>query len=559
MHADAPRPLRPWLKPLRSQRRPAAETLSMPATVAAETQPPVTSAADLEALERTLDAARGALPALHEETVPAILWRGEAPGLDLAFDAPDLPPPENPAPEPLDGPRLAAMAAAAPVSEPAPATPGPRPGAGGPALFEQRLSAALEDAQRRSGLGGLVRIGVARLDEVGDAFGEGAVAQTLQQLRRRLGRLLEQVAPQATVHALGDGMLVVLPRIERSTAAEALVRQMLDLLARPFTLDRQTLGLHATAGLAIFPHDGDQTAPLRRAAEVAWHQARSRGRGAYQFYAPELENRAVRRLALEARLRQAIIDDELQLAFQPRAEVRSGALSGVEAVPLWAPEQAPAWQNAELLLLAEESGLGEALAHWAVRRACRHLRSWRDSGLAVPQMSVPILPTSLRQDRLVHTLLREVHGNGLQPAALTLLLRPVAPLAAQTPQRLGRELCSAMPRLQAYTEAGFRLALDGVASSACSLSALAQLPLAELRLDCQALAPIDDESGTLSGAIVALGHRLHLRVAASGVQNDTELERLRAVGCDEFQGPLLADPLDHDTWLEVLARTQQPA
>jgi diguanylate cyclase (GGDEF)-like protein len=554
MHADAPRFLRrPWLKPLRGPLQRPPEPVPVPA----EAPAPVAAAApmSLEAIEQMLDAAPARGPAVHEETVPAILWRGEQSAAEAAVDAPELPPPEHAAPEPLDAAALAALPPpAAPLDAPAPRL---RPAAGGMALLEQRLSAALAEAQRRNGLGALVRLGVARLDEVGDAFGEAAVAQTLQQLGRRLSRLLEQVAAQATVHTLGDGMLVVLPRIERSTAAEAMVRQMLELLARPITLDGHAVALHASAGMAVFPHDGDQPAPLRRAAEVAWHQARARGRSAYQFYARELENRAARRLALEARLRQAIIDDELQLAFQPRAEVRSGALCGAEAVPVWAPDPEPLWQGAELLLLADESGLGEALAHWAVQRACRHLRAWHDGGLAAPQVSVPILPTALRQDRLVHTLLREVHGSGLQPAALTLLLRPVAPLAAQTPQRLGRELCSAMPRLQAYTDAGFRLALDGVASSACSLSALAQLPLAELRLDCQALAPIDDEAGTLRGAIVALGHRLQLRVAACGVEDEAELARLRAIGCDEFQGPLLSDPLDHDTWLEVLARTQQ--
>lgn len=555
MHADAPRFLRrPWLKPLRGTPpppTPSSTPVPAPVDAAPPAAPPTLS---LEAIEQMLDAApapRG--PAVHEETVPAILWRGEQSAAEAAVDAPELPPPEHTAPEPLDSAALAALPPPAGAAIPAPRA---RPAAGGMALLEQRLGAALTEAQRRNGLGALVRLGVARLDEVGDAFGEAAVAQTLQQLGRRLSRLLEQLAAQATVHTLGDGMLVVLPRIERSTAAEAMVRQMLELLARPITLDGHAVALHASAGMAVFPHDGDQPATLRRAAEVAWHQARARGRSAYQFYARELENRAARRLALEARLRQAIVDDELQLAFQPRAEVRSGALCGAEAVPVWAPDSEPLWQGAELLLLADESGLGEALAHWTVQRACRHLRAWHDSGLAAPQVSVPILPTALRQDRLVHTLLREVHGSGLQPHALTLLLRPVAPLAAQTPQRLGRELCSAMPRLQAYTDAGFRLALDGVASSACSLSALAQLPLAELRLDCQALAPIDDEAGTLRGAIVALGHRLQLRVAACGVEDETELERLRTIGCDEFQGPLLSDPLDHDTWLEVLTRTQ---
>lgn len=553
MHTDAPRFLRrPWLKPWSGPQRhgatPPAPATSLPGPDSLPA-PAAPSRSVQEQIEAMLDAAPAMPLPAHEETVPAILWRASV-APDVSAE-PVLPPPENPAPEPLDGAALAAAIA------PPPVVAKPRAAAGGIALFEQRLSAALEAAQRRSGLGALVRLGVARLDEIGDAYGEAAVGQVLQQLGRRLTRLLEQVAPQATVHTLGDGMLVVLPRIERSTAAEALVRQMLDTLGRPLGLQGQPIALPASAGLAVFPHDGDQNGPLRRAAEVAWHQARGRGRGAYQFYARELENRALRRLALEARLRQALVDDTLQLSFQPRAEVRTGALCGAEAVPVWAPEHEPRWQGQELLLLADESGLGEALAHWAVRRACQHLKAWRDEGLAAPQLSVPILPTSLKQERLVQTLLREMHGNRLQPAALTLLLRPVAPLAAQTPQRLGRELCSAMPRLQAYTEAGFKLALDGVATGACSLAVLAQLPLAELRIDCHALAPIDDPQGSLRGAIVALGHRLGLRVTASGVADEAELDRLRDAGCDDFQGPLLSEPLDAATWLEVLARTQQ--
>lgn len=584
MQTVVPRaPRRPWLKPLNALQRWSASQ-PMPADDVSSSLP--AEATPAEPAQRSSDHTEGApvdlsfTPAFsgdlgNDETQPAILWRGPT---EEAADAPDLPPPDNLAPDPLEARDLAALAHSAHRPDPAqaqtptkptrpltPLTPtssaGVRPTpTGGQALLDQRLAAALSEAQRRSALGALVRLGVSRLDEVGDAYGEVAVAQVLQHLGRRLSQLLDQVAPQATVHTVGDGMLVVLPRVERSTAAEALVRQMLDSLGRPITLKGQSLAVHGHAGLAIFPHDGDQPATLRRAAEVAWHQARLRGRHAYQFYARELENRALRRLALEARLRQAIMADELQLAFQPRAEVRTGALSGAEVVPVWAGENdsEPAWQGSELLMLADESGLGEALAHWAVRKTCHHLKTWLAAGLAVPQLSVPILPSPLKQDRLVQTLLREVRGSGLDPAAITLLLRPVAPLAAQTPQRLGRELCSVMPRLNAFTEAGFRLALDGVATSGCSLSALAQLPLAELRLDCQALLPIDDTQGTLRGAIVALGHRLGLRVTASGVLDDAQLDQLREAGCDDFQGPLLSDALDAATWLEVLSRTQHP-
>lgn len=563
MQTDAPRaPRRPWLKPLSALQRWSASQ-PMATDHDAASLPMAATPSELAAADSP-EAAPTALPFTHafsnDETQPAILWRGPTEEAADA-EAPVLPPPDNVAPDPLAASDLAALGPATPAPptpRPAPKDPS-RPATSGPqALLEQRLSAALEAAQRRSGLGALVRLGVSRLDEVGDAYGEAAVAQVLQHLGRRLSRLLDQVAPQATVHTVGDGMLVVLPRVERSTAAEALVRQMLDTLGRPLTLKGQTVAVHGHAGLAIFPHDGDQTAPLRRAAEVAWHQARQRGPQAYQFYARELENRALRRLALEARLRQAIMADELQLAFQPRAEVRTGALSGAEAVPLWAPEGEPAWQGAELLMLADESGLGEALAHWAVRKACQHLKAWHAQGLAAPQLSVPILPSPLKQDRLVQTLLREVRGSGLDPAAITLLLCPVAPLAAQTPQRLGRELCSAMPRLNGFTDAGFRLALDGVATSACSLSALAQLPLAELRLDCHALLPLDDAEGSLRGAIIALGHRLGLRVTASGVLDEAQLDQLRNAGCDDFQGPLLSEALDDTTWLEVLNRTQHP-
>lgn len=561
MQTDAPHaPRRPWLKPIsawprRSAAQPAAAS-DLPVSALAETpadEPPAATAAS------AVPGGEGGQPMparteTHDETQPAILWRGPD---EAAADAPDLPPPDNVAPDPLTATERPPTEPAAPApAGPASRAPARRASPSGSALLIQRLDAALEDAQRRSGLGALVRLGIGRLDEIGDAFGEAAVGQLLQHLTRRLSRLLDQVAPQATVHGMGDGMLVILPRVDRSTAAEALVRQMLDTLGRPIALQGQTVAVYGQAGLAVFPHDGAQAAQIRRAADVAWHQARSRGPHAYQFYARELESRAQRRLAQEARLRQALVDDELALTFEPRADVRTGALSGAQAVPSWAPEGAPAWQGAELLMLADESGLGEALAHWAVRKACWHLRQWQAQGLATPRLSVPILPSPLKQDRLVQTLLREVRGSGFDPSVLTLLLHPVAPLSSQTPQRLGRELCSAMARLNGFTEAGFRLALDGVATSACSLSVLAQLPLAELRLDCQALGSIDDPQGSLRGAIVALGHRLGLRVSASGVADDDTLAQLREAGCDDFQGPLLSEALDAATWLEVLSRTQ---
>jgi predicted signal transduction protein with EAL and GGDEF domain len=501
----------------------------------------------------------------NEETMPAILWRDsvteqEAPAgpvtkaPPLALVPPSLPAPSptphalpevNPAPQPT--PEPTAAAADGPPKRPAPTL----------AQLDSLIDQALANAKQRSGLGALLRLSVARLDEIGDAWGERAVGHVLRALHQRLARLLGQVAPQAQVLPLGDTLWVVLPRLERTSVAEALVRQLLEALTRPLTLEDNALALHGSAGLAVFPHDGTEAASVRRAAEVAGRQARLRGRGAYQFYAREIEARAKRRLALEARLRHAITHDELTLAYQPRAEVRSGALCGAELLPAWAPADQAAWQGPALLMLAEESGLAEALTHWCLRAACRQLSAWLADGLAVPQLSLPVLPSPFKRASFVATLIEQVRLQGLDPARLTLLLSPVAPLASGTQAPFnGFDLAQGAPRLMQCRDAGFRLAIDGAATSACSLATLRRLPLSELRLDSQLLdAPdaTDPRQDNFAAAIVSLGHHLGLRVVASGVTQDAQLDQLLALGCDDFQGPLLSEPLDSATWAEVMA------
>ncbi|MEO8298243.1 MAG: EAL domain-containing protein [Burkholderiales bacterium] len=548
-HTPAPR----W-----SETRPAP-------TVPARLEPPAPAVAAADAAE--IATLRAPLPEQLDETMPAVLWRESQAPADTGpgVDVPALADAAA-APVSVETISLAPVAPVPPAAADTPPQAAPAPTIAVPAVaprtghpLDAALAAALVTAKQRSGLGAVVRIGLARLDEIGDAFGEPAVARVLRALHQRLTRLLADVAPQASSCTTGDGLWLLLPTLDRPALAEALVRQVLESLTRPLKFGAHALALHGSAGLAVFPHDGTEPAGLRHAAEVAWRQARVRGRSAYQFYAREIEARALRRLTLEARLRHAITHDELMLTYQPRAQVKTGALCGAEVLPSWEPQGEAGWRTPELLLLAEESGLGEALAHWCLRTTAQQLRRWLEAGLAVPRLCVPVLPSAFKRASFVDALLGQIQSLGIEPQRLALLLSPVAPLTGGAAQFNSFELASGAARLQQCRAAGLHLAIDGTATSACSLSTLRQLPLSEMRLDCSRFDALDQHSAGFNAAVVALGHRLGLSVVASGVSDEAQLDQLRLLGCDEFQGALLADSLSAETWAEVMAGAQTPS
>jgi predicted signal transduction protein with EAL and GGDEF domain len=491
------------------------------------------------------------------ETVPAILWRSDF------DDGPDLHPAPPPGTEALGAGGQAQVVAKAVGTAAAPAAARDDAPAAKP-RWQGALDTTLAKAWAESERVALLRIASGRLDDVAAALGSAGEAlaretftQRLQALMKEPG-LVEHLAG-ARLQALPDAHLIVLPGLRSASVAETLARRCIEALARPVVLGEHRLALPATVGISMFPHDGHQSPALLRTAEVAWRHACQRGRSGYQFYAQEMDVRSLRRLSLEAEFRDALVEGGVRLSYLPRIALSTGALCGAEVQLSWTARDGATLDTAGVLAFAEDTDQAEMLAHWLLTRACEQLRTWAAAGLGAPRLTLPVLPGALRRSYSVQGLHEILYDHAIGIGQVVLMLCPVQGDGCHPAEAAGALSVSRRQdvrdwalRLEPLRDAGFGLAIDAAASSACSLALLRHLPLSECRLDADVLDSLDDAQHSFARATIDLGHRLGLRVVASGVANEQQLARLRALGADDLQGAVISDALDGEIWAEVL-------
>jgi diguanylate cyclase (GGDEF)-like protein/PAS domain S-box-containing protein len=408
-------------------------------------------------------------------------------------------------------------------------------------LADRGAQAILQAARARAQLA-LLCVDLDRFKLVNDSFGHPAADGLLRAVAERL----ESLAGGDTLARTGGNEFVVMKGIRNGEEAASHAQRILDALARPFTLDGRTVSVSASIGIAIYPSDGRDFHELLKAAGSAMHHAKESAKGTWRVYAPALHARSVERLGLENELRGALARSELILHWQPVVKGRR-LVVGAEALARWQHPSRGLLSPEEFVPLAEECGLIRQIGEWTLERALSQAGAWQRRHPGRAWLAVNVSATELAQgDAYVHKLHACLKANDFPGAQLELEITERVLMSRR------EENLETLRRLGAL---GVRIAVDDFGTGYSSLSYLRHLPIHKLKIDRSFLRSIDSHAAdeAIVRAIAALARTLGIAVAAEGIENEAQLARLLALGCDEWQGHHFSVPLDAGAFERLLA------
>jgi diguanylate cyclase (GGDEF)-like protein len=410
--------------------------------------------------------------------------------------------------------------------------------------FKEYLAQALEQSRRHGSLLAVIFVDLDDFKRINDTLGHNVGDELLRAVARRVsGRLIRSPGgadPRAGAQALarlgGDEFTLLAPHLENVDAAAALADKLLECLARPFGLGSHEAFVSGSVGIAMYPFDGDEAGVLLRNADTAMHHAKELGKNRFQFYTRSMNEAALERLTLEARLHRALEREEFELHFQPIFDLASGRLAAAEALVRWRHPERGLVLPGEFIPVAEDLGLIVPLGDWILRSVCRTCRAWqRASGAEIP-VAINLSARQFREEKLVESIRSATSEAGLDPRLLGLEITESILMAADERN---------IETLRILRAQGILVALDDFGTGYSSLSYLKHFPVDSLKIDRSFVrdVAVDEDDAAITRAVIAMGHSLKLRVVAEGVERQEQLEFLRRHGCDAVQGTLLGQPV----------------
>jgi diguanylate cyclase (GGDEF)-like protein/PAS domain S-box-containing protein len=411
-------------------------------------------------------------------------------------------------------------------------------------LFQERLRQLVQASQDAHGKLALVVVDLRRFNVINETFGRATGDYLLKQVAERLRVGLPSNAGLARLGA--DTFGVVIPGVQaEGDVAHILEKRIAGSLAAPFPVQGQDLRLTTTCGVAMFPADGVDAEPLLSNAEAATKKAKAGGNG-YLFYAPEMNARVAEKLRMENRLRIALLEDQFVLHYQPKVEIASGRIIGVEALIRWQCPEAGLVPPLEFVPLLEETGMIVEVSRWVARQAVTDYLDWTAQGLPAPRIAINVCARDLDQRDFCEGITAALTRNGKIVEALDFEI---------TESAIMENMQEVIPKLRSLKEAGGRVAIDDFGTGYSSLSYIARLPIDCLKIDRSFITDMTDkpESMTIVSTIISLAHALNLKVTAEGVETQEQLQVLRLLRCDEMQGYLFSKPLPAAQLVRLLA------
>lgn len=416
-------------------------------------------------------------------------------------------------------------------------------------LLNDRISQAIAVAERRTSHLAVLFLDLDNFKQINDSLGHGIGDRLLQSVAQRLTacvRRSDTVSRQG-----GDEFVVLLTEDNFAEDAALTAEKILTAMAQPHVLDGQQLVVTTSVGISTYPADGLTAEALIKNADSAMYQAKERGRNNYQFFAGNMSNQAVARQTIEAELRVALERHEFVLHYQPKVNLASGAITGIEALLRWNHPQLGQLQPSRFVSIAEDCGLIVEIGRWVLHEACKQACLWRESELLCGPMAVNVSALEFRDKGFVPSLEAILAETGLPANALQLELSESA---------LMREAQFSSQVLQQLHSLGVLLAVDEFGTGYSSLTQLAQFPLDVLKIDQSFVQKLDvqDDNRVIVSALIAMGSSLKLRLVAEGVENPAQLAFLKGQRCEEGQGFLFSPPLAAERMSALLLRGIRP-
>lgn len=414
--------------------------------------------------------------------------------------------------------------------------------------FQHLLQRAIARARRGRHHLALVYLDIDKFKEINDTFGHTAGDLCLETLTDRLTRILPDSAVVGRL--AGDEFGIIIDNLdpERNLRAEvvATTRMLQQVINESLHFQGHALYMSASAGIALYPGDGNNVIDLIRNADAAMYRAKRQGGGALEVYHPDMNAAAVERLMLKSRLRKAFEKDELLVYYQPKIDLRDGSIAGAEALVRWNMSGRGIVLPAEFIPLAEESNLILDIGEWVLDRVCRDLSEWQQAEVSPHRISVNLSLRQLKQRNFIARVREIVQQHDVPPEKLELEI---------TETTLMEDPTRTIRILDDLYRMGLRLAIDDFGTGYSSLSALQQFPIGTLKIDQSFVrhTTTDHDQATIVAMVIEMGHSLQMDVVAEGVESDDQLRFLRALNCDFGQGLLFGKPMTVEDFRVLLA------
>jgi diguanylate cyclase (GGDEF)-like protein/PAS domain S-box-containing protein len=401
-------------------------------------------------------------------------------------------------------------------------------------LFEDRLTRAIEAASRAGEKLAVLMFDIERFRAINDTFGRHIGDRLLQLLAARLKAGASDGSGVARLG--GDHFAVVFPSIRSETdVVRELGERVSAVFELPFDLDGRELRIAAKAGIAVFPNDGGDVDALFRNAEATLKKAKASGER-YLFYAPQINARVAEQLLTENKLRKALEQKQFVLHFQPKVDLTSRKVQGLEALIRWNDPETGLVPPVRFIPVLEETGLILGVGQWVIEEAIATYRDWRRRGLSTPRIAVNVSALQLREKDFAEKVRDALSGEAPEDCRLDLEI---------TESLLMQDIAGSIQKLDAVRKLGVRISLDDFGTGHSSLGYLSRLPIDTLKIDRSFVVGMTENADDTSivSSIISLAQALRLSVVAEGVETEPQAQLLRLLRCDQMQGYLFSKPL----------------
>lgn len=414
-------------------------------------------------------------------------------------------------------------------------------------LFMESLEWGLTSARRNNENLALLSIELDKFDKIGDTLGLLAGDDVLRQLTQRIKEVVrgvdllghfetDEYVPVNLFHFDGGVFTLLLQRLLDDRNAALVAQRLLEAIRLPLLTQKTEIYLTASIGIATYPTEDVGSVSMLQLASSAKDYVKNNGGDSFQFSSRQINTQYQKRLSIEARLRKALARNELVLYYQPKLDVQTNTIAGVEALLRWQISDKSLVPPNQFIPIAEETGLMVPIGEWVLKHACNQLAKWQQSGKAPIGMAVNLSAVQFQNREMIDVFKRIIENSGIDPQLLTLEV---------TESILLEDIESKIESMNRLKDLGLKLAIDDFGTGYSSLSYLKKLPLDELKIDRSFFIDLfeDTKSRALVSSMLYLSRNLNMRTVAEGVETQEQLNFLKNEGCDQYQGFLFSPPV----------------
>jgi diguanylate cyclase (GGDEF)-like protein len=410
-------------------------------------------------------------------------------------------------------------------------------------MFNELLSHAIEAAGRYQRRFAVLFIDLDRFKIINDSLGHDAGDLLLVEIADRLRRTLR--SSDVVARLGGDEFVVILDKIADDDDIERIARNLLSVLGEPLELSGLECHVSASIGIAMYPSDGVDVQTLTKNADMAMYLAKDDGKNGFRFFNKVTKAQSLERLTMETALRRALERRQFALHYQPKVDIASGQITGVEALLRWTHPEHGELPPMRFIPLAEETGLIVPIGRWVLKEACAQNMAWQRQGLLPVSMAINLSPRQFVDEHLLEDIDDALAASGMSPVLLQLEV---------TESMVMRNVSRAVRVLDAIQSRGIRLAIDDFGTGYSSMSLMKKFPIDTIKIDRSFVRdlPSDSEDRAIAQAIIGMGKALGMTVVAEGVETAEQEAFLRGHACDEMQGFLFSRAVPPQQLAELL-------